>query len=285
MQNHQTLPPNTGRLSNSAHPAVVYASIDDFEVPGVKIKLVGVGAYGVSVVKHALKDFTEGILNLSPEADVVPEIAAADMVFIVVGLSPEGDFDFAASIARAAKGKGILMIGLAVALPGAVIGRAVAAVNDQFREFEVAVDSMLVIDGQDAAALLVRDTALALNSEYPIIPIDFLDYRAVLTSPGPTAIATAVASGPDRVQAALDKVSTAPAFGPDRLLHAQAVLVMFSCSMESMRLSETKRTTHTLRSRISSSATFLVAAFPDPQLGEAVRITFVAKWPPDDSSL
>ncbi len=285
MKNHQTLPPSTGLLPNPAHPAVVCASIGGFEEPHVKIKLIGVGACGVSIVTNALTDSNAGNLNLSPDADIVPAIATTHVLFVVVGLSTGGGFEVAADIARAARDRGIVVIGLAVALPGAETGRTVAAVNDQFREFEVAVDSMLVIDGQDAAALLVRDTALALNSEYPIIPIDFIDYRAVLTSPGPTAIATAVASGPDRVQAALDKVSTAPAFGPDRLLHAQAVLVMFSCSMESMRLSETKRTTHTLRSCISSSATSLVAAFPDPQLGEAVRITFVAKWPSDNSSL
>ena len=79
----------------------------------------------------------------------------------------------------------------------------------------------------------------------------------------------------------MDKVFAAPAFGPNRLIHTQVVLVMFSGAMNLMRLSEIKHITHTLRSCISSSAVSLVAAFPDPQLGEAVRITFIAKWPAD----
>lgn len=281
MQNHQMLPPGTGRLPNPAHPAVACASIGGFEEPYVKIKLIGVGACGVSIVTNALTNSSVGNLSLSPDANVVSAIATADVVFVVVGLSPEGGFEVAADIARAARGRGIVVIGLAVALPGSEAGRTVAVVSDQLREFEVAVDLMLLIDGQDAAAHLVRDTVLALNSDYPIIPIDFLDYSAVLTSPGSAAIVTAMAIGPDRAQAVLDKVFATPSFGPDRLIHAQVVLVMFSGAMNLMRLSEIKHVTHTLRSCISSSAVSLVAAFPDPQLGEAVRITLIAKWPAD----
>ncbi|MGZ6272645.1 MAG: cell division protein FtsZ, partial [Candidatus Limnocylindrales bacterium] len=245
----------------------------------------GLGAGGdPSVGQRAAED----------DARVIAQaLAGADVVFVAAGLGGGTGSGAAPVVARIAREKGALAIGV-VTRPFAFEGAARAAVADGAVEaLHGSVDALITIPNESVRRVLLENVSIVdtfgvvdqvlvggvqalidLIRVPGFINLDFADVRAVLRDAGPAVIGVGRARGDERARDAAHEAISNPLLEVG-VGGARAVLLNVSGPPE-LSLGEVSRAAEEVRAAVDPKANLIFGANLDERLGDEVQVTVIA---------
>ncbi len=237
-------------------------------------------------------------VGASAAEESLPEISehldGAHMVFITAGMGGGTGTGAAPSIAKAARERGILTVGV-VTKPFTFEGRhrmrlAEAGVHELTRY----VDTLIVIPNQNLFRIANERTTFAeafgmadqvlhsgvrsitdLMVTPGLINLDFADVRAVMTEMGKAMMGTGEGSGEDRALVAAQNAIQNPLLDEVSLKGAKAVLVNVTGGLD-MTLLEVDEAANAISSEVDPDANIIFGAAFDPALEGKIRVSVVA---------
>ena len=225
---------------------------------------------------------------------VMSELADCNMVFITAGMGGGTGTGAAPVIAKAARERGILTVGV-VTKPFDFEGqRRMAQADAGIEEMQAFVDTLIVIPNQNlfrlanerttfADAFHIADTVLhqgvAGVTDLMIKPgqinLDFADIRAVMSEMGKAMMGTGEASGEGRATQAAESAINNPLLDDITMQGAQAVLINVTGGMD-MTLFEVDEAANRIRREIESDAVIIFGSTFDEKLDGVMRVSIVA---------
>ncbi|MEC8551044.1 MAG: cell division protein FtsZ, partial [Pseudomonadota bacterium] len=225
---------------------------------------------------------------------VMSELADCNMVFITAGMGGGTGTGAAPVIARAARERGILTVGV-VTKPFDFEGqRRMAQAETGISEMQSFVDTLIVIPNQNlfrlanerttfADAFHMADTVLhqgvAGVTDLMIKPgqinLDFADIRAVMSEMGKAMMGTGEASGEGRATQAAEAAINNPLLDDISMHGASAVLINVTGGMD-MTLFEVDEAANRIRREIDSDAVIIFGSTFDEKLEGVMRVSIVA---------
>jgi len=234
----------------------------------------------------------------SAAEESIPEISehleGAHMVFITAGMGGGTGTGAAPIIARAARERGILTVGV-VTKPFTFEGRHRMRLADSgVGELQTYVDTLIVIPNQNLFRIANERTTFAeafgmadqvLHSgvrsitDLMVLPglinLDFADVRAVMTEMGKAMMGTGEAGGEDRAMMAAHNAIQNPLLDEVSLKGAKAVLVNVTGGLD-MTLLEVDEAANAISSEVDADANIIFGAAFDPALEGRIRVSVVA---------
>ena len=234
----------------------------------------------------------------SAAEESIPEIDehldGAHMVFITAGMGGGTGTGAAPIIAKAARERGILTVGV-VTKPFMFEGRHRMRLADAgVAELQRYVDTLIVIPNQNLFRIANEKTTFAeafgmadqvLHSgvrsitDLMVLPglinLDFADVRSVMTEMGKAMMGTGEAAGEDRALAAAHNAIQNPLLDEVSLKGAKAVLVNVTGGLD-MTLLEVDLAANTISSEVDPEANIIFGAAFDPSLEGKIRVSVVA---------
>jgi cell division protein FtsZ len=227
-----------------------------------------------------------------PEID--EQLDGAHMVFITAGMGGGTGTGAAPIIAKAARERGILTVGV-VTKPFMFEGRHRARLADAgVAELQKYVDTLIVIPNQNLFRIANEKTTFAeafgmadqvLHSgvrsitDLMVLPglinLDFADVRTVMTEMGKAMMGTGEASGEDRALMAAQNAIQNPLLDEVSLKGAKAVLVNVTGGND-MTLLEVDEAANAISSEVDPDANIIFGAAFDPNLEGKIRVSVVA---------
>lgn len=262
---------------------------------GIKVQLgsgLGAGNNPNKGRQAALESLDEIVLRFEQEG--------TDMVFITAGMGGGTGTGAAPVIAKAARDKGILTVGI-VTLPFAVEGRK--RIEQAYRgleEMRKNVDSMVVIHNENIAKIygsLPLDQAFAkaddvvasaakgiadLINKGRLVNVDLEDVRTVMTNAGMALMGTGRASGEDRVERVTEEALASPLLNHQDIRGAKDILLNFSYGPGQLSYNELKTIMTNIQKKASknigeqNAANIIWGAGDDESLTDEVTLTLVA---------
>ncbi len=262
---------------------------------GIKVQLgsgLGAGNNPNKGRQAALESLDEIVLRFEQEG--------TDMVFITAGMGGGTGTGAAPVIAKAARDKGILTVGI-VTLPFAVEGRK--RIEQAYRgleEMKKNVDSMVVIHNENIAKIygsLPLDQAFAkaddivasaakgiadLINKGRLVNVDLEDVRTVMTNAGMALMGTGRASGEDRVERVTEEALSSPLLNHQDIRGAKDILLNFSYGRGQLSYNELKTIMANIQKKASknigeqNAANIIWGAGDDESLTDEVTLTLVA---------
>ena len=225
---------------------------------------------------------------------VMSELADCNMVFITAGMGGGTGTGAAPVIARAARERGILTVGV-ITKPFDFEGqRRMAQAEAGIAEMQSFVDTLIVIPNQNlfrlanerttfADAFHMADTVLhqgvAGVTDLMIKPgqinLDFADIRAVMSEMGKAMMGTGEASGEGRATQAAEAAINNPLLDDISMHGASAVLINVTGGMD-MTLFEVDEAANRIRREIDSDAVIIFGSTFDEKLEGVMRVSIVA---------
>ncbi|MBE7219269.1 MAG: cell division protein FtsZ [Caulobacteraceae bacterium] len=237
-------------------------------------------------------------VGASAAEESLPEISehldGAHMVFITAGMGGGTGTGAAPAIAKAARERGILTVGV-VTKPFTFEGRhrmrlAEAGVHELTRY----VDTLIVIPNQNLFRIANERTTFAeafgmadqvlhsgvrsitdLMVTPGLINLDFADVRAVMTEMGKAMMGTGEGHGEDRALTAAQNAIQNPLLDEVSLKGAKAVLVNVTGGLD-MTLLEVDEAANAISSEVDPDANIIFGAAFDPALEGKIRVSVVA---------
>jgi cell division protein FtsZ len=237
-------------------------------------------------------------VGMSAAEESIPEIAehleGSHMVFITAGMGGGTGTGAAPIIARAARERGILTVGV-VTKPFHFEGRHRMRLADQgVSELTQYVDTLIVIPNQNlfrvanerttfAEAFSMADQVLHSGvrsiTDLMVMPglinLDFADVRTVMTEMGKAMMGTGEATGEDRALMAAQNAIQNPLLDEVSLKGAKAVLVNVTGGLD-MTLLEVDEAANTISAEVDPEANIIFGAAFDPALEGRLRVSVVA---------
>jgi cell division protein FtsZ len=234
----------------------------------------------------------------SAAEESIPEIGehleGAHMVFITAGMGGGTGTGAAPIIAKAARERGILTVGV-VTKPFSFEGRHRMRLADSgVSELQRYVDTLIVIPNQNLFRIANERTTFAeafgmadqvLHSgvrsitDLMVLPglinLDFADVRSVMTEMGKAMMGTGEASGEDRALHAAQNAIQNPLLDEVSLRGAKAVLVNVTGGLD-MTLLEVDEAANAISSEVDPDANIIFGAAFDPALEGKIRVSVVA---------
>jgi cell division protein FtsZ len=227
-----------------------------------------------------------------PEID--EQLEGAHMVFITAGMGGGTGTGAAPIIARAARERGILTVGV-VTKPFMFEGRHRARLADAgVSDLQRYVDTLIVIPNQNlfrvanekttfADAFAMADQVLHSGvrsiTDLMVLPglinLDFADVRTVMTEMGKAMMGTGEAGGEDRALMAAQNAIQNPLLDEVSLKGAKAVLVNVTGGHD-MTLLEVDEAANSISSEVDEDANIIFGAAFDPSLDGKIRVSVVA---------
>ena len=225
---------------------------------------------------------------------VMSELADCNMVFITAGMGGGTGTGAAPVIARAARERGILTVGV-ITKPFDFEGqRRMAQAEAGITEMQSFVDTLIVIPNQNlfrlanerttfADAFHMADTVLhqgvAGVTDLMIKPgqinLDFADIRAVMGEMGKAMMGTGEASGDGRATQAAEAAINNPLLDDISMQGASAVLINVTGGMD-MTLFEVDEAANRIRREVDSDAVIIFGSTFDEKLEGVMRVSIVA---------
>jgi len=226
--------------------------------------------------------------------EITEHLDGAHMVFITAGMGGGTGTGAAPIIAKAARERGILTVGV-VTKPFHFEGRhrmrlAEAGVTELQRH----VDTLIVIPNQNLFRVANERTTFAeafgmadevLHSgvrsitDLMVLPglinLDFADVRTVMTEMGKARMGTGEATGDDRALMAAQNAIANPLLDEVSLKGAKAVLVNVTGGLD-MTLLEVDEAANAISSEVDADANIIFGAAFDPALDGKIRVSVVA---------
>ena len=226
--------------------------------------------------------------------DVMAELADCNMVFITAGMGGGTGTGAAPIIARAARERGILTVGV-ITKPFEFEGqRRMAQAEEGIEELQAHVDTLIVIPNQNlfrlanerttfADAFHMADTVLHqgvcgvtdLMIKPGMINLDFADIRAVMGEMGKAMMGTGESSGESRAIDAADAAINNPLLDDTTMKGAHAVLINVTGGMD-MTLFEVDEAANRVRREVDSEAVIIFGSTFDEKLEGVMRVSIVA---------
>ncbi|MGB1395149.1 MAG: cell division protein FtsZ [Candidatus Puniceispirillaceae bacterium] len=226
--------------------------------------------------------------------DVMAELADSNMVFITAGMGGGTGTGAAPVIAKAARERGILTVGV-VTKPFDFEGkRRMEQADEGIQALQAYVDTLIVIPNQNLFRLANERTTLAdtfhmadavlhqgvcgvtdLMIKPGLINLDFADIRAVMSEMGKAMMGTGEASGETRAIEAAEAAINNPLLDDTSMKGAKAVLINITGGMD-MTLFEVDEAANRIRSEVEPDAVIIFGSAFDEKLEGVMRVSVVA---------
>ena len=227
-------------------------------------------------------------------SEISEHLEGAHMVFITAGMGGGTGTGAAPIIAKAARERGILTVGV-VTKPFQFEGRHRMRLSDAgVQELQRVVDTLIVIPNQNlfrvanerttfAEAFAMADQVLHSGvrsiTDLMVMPglinLDFADVRSVMTEMGKAMMGTGEAGGEDRALNAAQNAIANPLLDEVSLKGAKAVLVNVTGGLD-MTLLEVDEAANAISSEVDPDANIIFGAAFDPALDGRIRVSVVA---------
>ena len=227
-------------------------------------------------------------------AEIEEQIKDSDMVFIAAGMGGGTGTGAAPVVARAAKEKGILTVGV-ITKPFQFEGMhryklAEAGIDD----LEQFVDTLIVIPNQNLFRVANEQTTFAdafnmadevlysgvrgvtdLMVKPGLINLDFADIRSVMSEMGKAMMGTGEGEGERRALDAAEAAISNPLLDDSSMAGAKAVLINITGG-EDMTLFEADEAANKIRNEVDSDAYIIFGSGYDETLAGRLRVSVVA---------
>lgn len=226
--------------------------------------------------------------------EIEKELEGANMVFITAGMGGGTGSGAAPVVARIAKQKGILTIGV-ITKPFQFEGRrryqiAESAVED----FISAVDSIIIIPNQNLFRIADKNTTLAdafimadnvlyagvrsitdLMMMPGLINLDFADIKSIMEDKGKAIMGTGEAEGEDRAIRAAEQALSNPLLDDSNMKGAKGVLINITGGQD-ITLFEIDEAANRIKEEVDEDANIIFGSSFDESLAGKIRVSIVA---------
>ena len=221
-------------------------------------------------------------------------LEGAHMCFIAAGMGGGTGTGAAPVIAKAARDKGILTVGVVTkpfAFEGARRGRSADA---GISELQQHVDTLIVIPNQNLFRLANSETTFKQAFEMAdevlqqgvrgitdlmvmpgLINLDFADVRSVMSEMGKAMMGTGEADGDNRAIEAAEKAISNPLLDGVRMKGAKGVIISITGG-EDMRLMEVDEAASHIKELVDPDANIIWGSAFNNDLGGKIRVSVVA---------
>ena len=226
--------------------------------------------------------------------EVLAELNDSNMVFITAGMGGGTGTGAAPIIAKAAKDRGILTVGV-VTKPFSFEGqRRMVQADEGINALQAYVDTLIVIPNQNLFRLANERTTFAdafnmadavlhqgvcgvtdLMIKPGIINLDFADIRSVMTEMGKAMMGTGEGTGENRAIEAAEAAINNPLLDDTTMQGAQALLINITGGMD-MTLFEVDEAANRIRREVDEDATIIFGSAFDERLEGIIRVSVVA---------
>ncbi|MBI5218573.1 MAG: cell division protein FtsZ [Bacteroidia bacterium] len=216
------------------------------------------------------------------------------MVFITAGMGGGTGTGAAPIIAKAAKEKGILTVGI-VTIPfkfeGPLrIGQAIEGISEM-KDF---VDSLLVINNEKlreiygnlklSEAFKKADNVLTIAAKgiaeiitvHGYVNVDFEDVKTVMKNSGVAIMGSASADGENRASDAIKEALNSPLLNNNDIRGAKNILLNITSGSEEITMDEVGEITDYVLRAVGTDANIIWGNGTDSQLGTKVNVTIIA---------
>lgn len=216
------------------------------------------------------------------------------MVFITAGMGGGTGTGAAPVIARMAKERGILTVGVVTRPFGFEGARRARAAEDGIAELQQYVDTLIVIPNQNLfhmanerttwkEAFKMADQVLYMGVRgvtdlmmvHGQINLDFNDIKTVMAEMGKAMMGTGEAEGEDRAKRAAEAAINNPLLEETSMSGARGLLINITGG-EDLTLFEVDQAVSTVREQVDEEANVLFGSATDPAMEGRIRVSVVA---------
>ena len=218
----------------------------------------------------------------------------ANMVFLTAGMGGGTGTGASPVIARIAKEKGILTVGV-VTKPFEMEGnRKINRADEGVIELQRYVDNLIVIPNQNIFHLARPDTPVIDSLQFAndvlidgvksiidlmvkpgIMNHDFADVKAIMSETGKVHLGTGIAEGEDRINTATDRAISNPLLENNTISGAKGVLINISCGNDTS-LHEVETAVSKVKEEVDINANLIWGIQQDDKLDGKFRISVIA---------
>lgn len=226
--------------------------------------------------------------------EIEKELEGANMVFITAGMGGGTGSGAAPVVARIAKQKGILTIGV-VTKPFQFEGRRRYQIaEDALNDFTSSVDSIIIIPNQNLFRIADKNTTLAdafvmadnvlydgvrsitdLMIMPGLINLDFADIKSIMEDKGKAIMGTGEAEGEDRAIKAAEQALSNPLLDDSNMKGAKGVLINITGGMD-ITLFEIDEAANRIKEEVDEEANIIFGSSFDESLAGKIRVSIVA---------
>ena len=227
-------------------------------------------------------------------ADIERELEGANMVFITAGMGGGTGSGAAPVVAKVAKEKGILTVGV-VTKPFQFEGKKRSeTAENALANFTKEVDSIIVIPNQNLFRIADKNTTLAdafvmadnvlydgvrsitdLMIMPGLINLDFADVKAIMEDKGKAIMGTGEAEGEDRAIKAAEQALANPLLDDCSMKGAKGVLINITASQD-ITLMEVDDAVNRIKEEVDEDANIIFGSSFDGTLDGKIRVSIVA---------
>ncbi len=228
------------------------------------------------------------------EAEIAKELEGANMVFITAGMGGGTGSGAAPVVARIAKAKGILTIGV-ITKPFQFEGKKRSQIAEEaVSEFVSAVDSIIIIPNQNLFRIADKNTTLAdafvmadnvlysgvrsitdLMMMPGLINLDFADIKSIMEDKGRAIMGTGEAEGENRAIRAAEEALCNPLLDDSNMKGARGVLINITGGMD-ITLFEVDEAANRIKEEVDENAQIIFGSSFDESLNGKIRVSIVA---------
>jgi len=226
--------------------------------------------------------------------EIIDHLSSTHMCFVTAGMGGGTGTGAAPVVARAAREKGILTVGV-VTKPFHFEGQRRMKIADLgIEELQKSVDTLIVIPNQNlfriandkttfADAFAMADQVLYsgvacitdLMVKEGLINLDFADVRSVMREMGKAMMGTGEASGEGRAMAAAEAAIANPLLDETSMKGAKGLLISITGGRD-MTLFEVDEAATRIREEVDQDANIILGATFDEELEGVIRVSVVA---------
>lgn len=226
--------------------------------------------------------------------EIERELEGSNMVFITAGMGGGTGSGAAPVVAKLAKSKGILTVGV-VTKPFQFEGKKRSDTAElAVEEFTKEVDSIIIIPNQNLFRIADKKTTLAdafimadnvlyagvrsitdLMMMPGLINLDFADIKSIMEDKGKAIMGTGEAEGEDRAVKAAEQALSNPLLDDCSMRGAKGVLINITGGMD-ITLFEIDEAASRIKEEVDEEANIIFGSSFDESLGGKIRVSIVA---------
>ena len=226
--------------------------------------------------------------------EIIDHLSNTHMCFVTAGMGGGTGTGAAPVVARAAREKGILTVGV-VTKPFHFEGqRRMKTADNGIEELQKCVDTLIVIPNQNLFRLANDKTTFAdafamadqvlysgvacitdLMVKEGLINLDFADVRSVMREMGKAMMGTGEASGEGRAMAAAEAAIANPLLDETSMKGAKGLLISITGGRD-LTLFEVDEAATRIREEVDQDANIILGATFDEELEGVIRVSVVA---------
>ena len=214
--------------------------------------------------------------------EICDHLLGSHMCFVTAGMGGGTGTGAAPVVARAAREKGILTVGV-VTKPFHFEGQRRLRIAEQgIEELQKNVDTLIVIPNQNLFRIANDKTTFAdafaitdLMVKEGLINLDFADVRSVMREMGKAMMGTGEASGEGRAMAAAEAAIANPLLDETSMKGAKGLLISITGGRD-LTLFEVDEAATRIREEVDQDANIILGATFDENLEGVIRVSVVA---------